>query len=589
MDNYTGTRWLSRCCLGLLAGLMALGAADSAVGQGFMVQPMGMEVTARAGQSIEVPLKIRNLAGGQAGAVDLRLVELSQGEQGSWRDIEPDSGVDTSGLSSSLAWSSLSDNRAQIAPFEPAEVMLQLRVPPSARGSYFAAIIVETPGTEGATGLELRVRFLVPVFIEIDGRPVRQRVELDDVEMVYRDQASQPTTTAHLRVANRGKTFSRVRGELRIERENEGRWRPVTRVDIAERAIIPGITLELGGDLKRRLPSGTYRLRAELHVDGRRIAPLEKEITFEGDPDIDTLAYDTALMLTPEMVRMDVVPGATRTTALSIENPGDDPVTVRMAASTPRGLIGVEMGDLQGSALSAEPWTEIRPAQFTIRAGGRQNVRVMSRVPREGVQHANYYADMVLQGTYEDGQSAGETRSTVQLFNASLESEIDGDIEQLLLAEGDEPLRYIVQMRFANLGTVHLQPTARVVLLTPHGSGLRDVALAGEEGALLPLGKRSYGGEMDFSDIEPGYYALRSRITLTHERTITQQLILLVESEEAKTAAGATTSVTRITVVDPDIHDVPDGLDEPGDEPAPIGENPAGTEADNDEQDDLRS
>ena len=581
MGICTGKGRLRTYWLGLLAGVVALAAADSAVGQGFMVQPMRMEVTARAGQSIEVPLKIRNLSGGLVGAIDLRLVELSQGEEGSWRDIEPDSGEDTSGLSSSLAWSSLSDSRVDIAPFEPAEVMLQLRVPTNARGSYFAAVIVEAPGTEGATGLVVRVRFLVPVIVEIDGHPPRQRVELDDVEMVYHgDRGAQSTTTAHLRVANRGHTFSRVSGELRIERESEGRWRPVTRVDIAERAIIPGVTLELGGDLKRRLPSGTYRLRAELQVDGRRIAPLEKEIAFEGDPDIDMLAYDTALVLTPEMVRMDVVPGATRTTALTIENPGEDPVTVRMAASTPRSLVGVEMGELKGAALSAEPWTEIRPAEFTIRPGGRQNVRVMSRVPREGVLHANYYADLVLQGAYDDGQSAGETRSTVQLFNGSLEAEIDGEIEQLLLAEGDGPSRYIVQMRFANTGTVHLEPTAHVSLLTPQGRQVQQVELAGEAGALLPLARRRYSGEMDLSEVEPGYYALRSRTFLSDRNALTSQQVLLVENGTDE----AGTLVTTVTVVDPDARDIPEGLDEPGDQPRGTDGEAVGASADEEDQ-----
>jgi hypothetical protein len=559
MDNCTHSRWLSRYFLGLLAGLVALTVANSALGQSFSVQPMRMEIAAQAGQAVEVPLKIRNMAGAQSGVIDVRLVELTQWPNGSWRIVAPTSEDDLSGLSSSLAWTSLSHSRVEIAPFEPAEVMVQLRVPPAARGAFFAAMIAETPVPDGATGMSVNVRYLVPVIIQIIGRPVRQRVTLDDVDMSYHDdQGSQPTTKASLSVANRGQTFSRVRGEVRIERETEGRWRPVTRLDITERAIIPGVTLELGDDLKRRLPSGTYRLRADLHVDGRRLAPLEKEIAFVGDPNIDTLAYDTALILTPEMVRMDVVPGATRTTTLSIENPGDDPVAVHMAASTPRGLIGTELGELQGADLSAGPWTEIRPAEFTIRAGGRQNVRIMSRVPREGAAHANYYADLVLEGTYGDGQSAGETRSTVQLFNASVDSQVDGVVEQLLVAEGDEPSRYLVHMRLANLGTVHLEPTARAFLLTPQGSQALNVSLLGEEGPLLPLAKRTYGGEMDFSGIEPGYFALRTSVTLASGHIVTSQQVLLVERE---TVVGETAAVTRITVVDPDTQDVPEGLE----------------------------
>ena len=81
-------------------------------------------------------------------------------------------------------------------------------------------------------------------------------------------------------IANSGQTFSRVRGDLTVERQNGGRWRVVTRVPVKERGIIPGVTLNLGGDLERRLPSGAYRLRADLFVDGRRVAPMQKTIEF---------------------------------------------------------------------------------------------------------------------------------------------------------------------------------------------------------------------------------------------------------------------------------------------------------------------
>lgn len=579
MGRSIGIGSFSRSWFAALAAVVALFYAEPAHAQNFMVQPMTMEVAAHPGRSVEVPLGIHNLAGGDIGTVNLRLVELSQGPEGAWRVIEPGSDEDIAGHSSSLAWSSLSHDQVEIAPLEPTEVMVRLSVPPSARGAYFAGVIVESPPIEEAPGVMVRVRFLVPIIIEIDGRPARQQVVLDDVAMTYHDDpGAKPTTKASMSVANRGQTFSRVSGGLSIEREDSnGRWRPVTRVDVVDRAIIPGVELDFGGDLERRLPSGTYRLRADLQVDGRPIAALEKEIAFEGDPNIDTLAYDTALVLTPEMVRMDVVPGATRTTALTIENPGDDPVHVRMAVSTPQSLVGVEMGDLKGSALSAEPWTEMRPAEFTLRPGGRQNVRVMSRVPREGVQHANYYADLVLEGAYEDGQSAGETRSTVQLFNAGLEARIDGEVEQLLVSEGDGPSRYIVQMRFANTGTVHLEPTAYVALLNPQGRQVNQVELTAEEGALLPLARRRYSGEMDLSEVEPGYYALRSRTHLTDGNALTGQQVLLVES-------GTDGAGTSVTVVDPEAHDIPEGLDEPGDQPRTAGEAPAGASADQDDR-----
>ena len=275
------------------------------------------------------------------------------------------------------------------------------------------------------------------------------------------------------------------------------------------------------------------------------------------------VGYDATLILEPEMVRMDVVPGATRTTALKIENPGDDPVTVRMSAKTPRALGAVELGELKGAELSAEPWTEIRPSEFTIRPGGRKNVRVLSRVPRDGVLHPNYYADLVLEGSYDDGQSAGETRSTVHLFNAGLESRIAGVIDRLSLAQSDDPSEYVAQVRFANHGTIHVDPTARVFVVSPQGNEVRSAPLTGEEGPLLPLGHRTYSADLSFSGLEPGYYALRTRVILDSEHSVTRQQVLLVEATEHENADGEVVSVPRITMVDLDAEDVPEGVDAP--------------------------
>lgn len=493
--------------------------------QGFMVMPMRMEAAIPSGRSFEIPLQIRNTAGDGARDIELRLVELSQTEDGVWTWREP--GDVTDRHSSSLAWTTLSASRATIAPMEPEDIAVRFTPPPSARGAYFAGVIAETPLPENPTGVVVRTRFLIPVILEIQGRPVRQQVTLDDVEMVYDTTATTPTTRANLVIQNNGFTFSRVQGSLIVEREAGDRWRPVTKVDIRERSIIPGMTLRLGDDLRRRLPSGKYRLRGELQVDGRRVAPVQKELDFVGDPNADALAYDTALTLQPGLVRMDVVPGATRTTTLSIENPGTEPIQVKMAATTPRPLIGVEMEGIYGTDLSAEPWTEIRPAEFTLRAGGRQNVRVMSSFPRDAANHPNYYADLVLSGSYADGQSAGETRSTVHLQHRDIDSTYKGAIEHLSLAEADNAGNFFVQTRIVNIGNAHVEPTARAMLVRPQGGVVRSITLSAEEGALLPFGKRTFSGELSFSGVEPGYYALRSVVAMGGEDVVRQQIILI--------------------------------------------------------------
>ena len=496
------TSFLPRLCLWLIVAFLSSAAVlcgTDARAQGFMVKPMTMTISAVPGRTSEVPLEIRNTAGGAAGTIDVRLVDLSQRPDGSWDVIEPKSGADVSHISSSLAWTSLSESSVKIAPLQPAQVTVRVTPPPAARGAYFAAILAETPLPKDNGGIRVRVRFLIPLIIEIEGRPVRQQVKLNGVHMDFHDgkDGHAVTTTATVQVANAGRTFSRIKGRMVVERSTDGRWRPVTRYDLKEHSIIPGVTLDLTRDLKRRLPSGTYRLHADLEVDGRRIAPLEKKIDFKGDPKASALAYDTALILTPDKVAMKVVPGATRTTTLRIENPGKDPVKVEMNVTTPPQLVGVALGDLHGVQMSAAPWTRIIPSHFTIRPGVRQNVRVISSVPRKGAEFPNYYADLTLEGTYADGQSAGETRSVVHLSNSSAKTVRKGVVEDIRLAEADKAGEYLVRARFANIGNVDVEPTAHLYVLTPQGRQVRNVVLTGDEGMLLPLSKRTFGGKID--------------------------------------------------------------------------------------------
>lgn len=531
----------------LASGILSAAPASA---QGFMVEPMRMDISVAAGSAIEVPLSIRNTSGTGPRELELALVELSQHTNGGWSFRQTGSIAETEAQQSSLAWTSISQDKVQIAPLEPTEIMVRFQPPRNARGAYFAALLVETPApAEGTPGVSVRMRFLIPIIIEIQGRPVRQNVQLDDLVMTY-DEADgrTPTTRAHLRLTNAGETFSRVTGDLRIERRTGDRWRPVTRFETRERPIIPGVTLELGQDLERRLPSGEYRLRGELWVDGRRLPPLQREIEFEGDPNVDALAYDTELRLSPEMVQMDVVPGATRTTILRIENPGEDVVTVDLGAITPRGLMGVRLGDLVGADLSAERWTTVHPAQFSLRGGASRNVRVVSAVPPSEGLHANYYADLTLSGTYGDGQSAGTQSSVIHLVNRAAQTVKQGIVETLSLAEA-APNLFAVQARFINTGNTHAMPLARVIVTSPQGQTVRSATLTGAGGMLLPLGQRVFGGEIDFSDVEAGMYGLRAVIDLEGGDSITLQHVIEVQHEDVQTDEG-TVQQARVTVLE---------------------------------------
>ena len=142
--------WITRqrTCLISVAGALAviLTSGTVAHGQGFMVKPMKMELTGRAGQTVESVLELRNAGADEAKTLELKLVELSQGSDGGWQIIEPGSGVDTSKLPSCLKWIKLSADTVTVEPLKMAPITVTVKPPGSARGFYLAGLIAQSEG-----------------------------------------------------------------------------------------------------------------------------------------------------------------------------------------------------------------------------------------------------------------------------------------------------------------------------------------------------------------------------------------------------------------------------------------------------------
>lgn len=533
----------------ILSLFVWLAVVGSASGQGFMVEPMIMHVSASPTKTAQLTLRVFNTAIDQKRTIRLRLVDLSQTAQGSWTLARPSPSQSPKTQASALKWTELSAGNVDVEPQKYAAITVSITPPARARGAYLAAIIAEAPQPDTRKGIVLRTRFLIPIIINIRGRTVRERIALDDVDMHLKSEdGGNSTTTADMVVSNSGRTYSRVSGSIVVESKAGTSWRVVTRVPIAEHGIIPGASLDLGGDLNRSLPSGKYRLRAELQVDGRRFKPLQKVIEFAGDPTA-TVAYDATLHLRPSSVDMKVVPGATRTGILQIQNTSEHPVKIELEAMTPRTLRGMRMGDVLGNDLSAEPWTKIEPSAFTLRSKGSQNVRVVASVPKDGVDYPDYYANLTLHGTYVNGQSAGTTFSTIRLQNISKKSKVDVSIQDISVAEGEDS-KFIFSLNILNSGNVDFQPTAELSLYSAKGKVVTSEKLSGDTGMLLPLGLRVFSGELDFSHVRPGTYGLIAQVTTGEGKKMQRRYAVKVKEKQSVEAAGTKPTSPSVTLSD---------------------------------------
>lgn len=504
-----GPRWWSLAAL-LLVLLWPVGMANA---QSIRVQPVSVEADVPSGQPIQIPFRLLTEDGFPAQSVEIRLAHLFQGPGGSFAHALPTEGEDAP-QRSLLPWMSAPESVA-LSPDAASAFDVTLTIPRNAFGTYSAALLVRVPPPQGEEGLRVAFVFRVPIVLTVRGRPGRTALRFEGLTMVYDDGIDplgeanvEPTTRVGLRVLNAGTTSVSLEGMLRVERQVGEDWRLVTRADLAARPALPGTDFDVAADLGRRLPSGRYQLTAAMTIDGRAARRLVEVIDFEGDPSIDEVTYDTTLQLDPVEIEIPIVPGATRTTVLSVANPSDRPIAVRMAAVTPGGLEGVAIGGLVGTELSAQPWTTVAPDTFTLPPLGRRNVRVLSRIPREGLAHREYFAELVLGGQYPDGAAAGETRAMMTFIQDSVAAVPTARIVRTAVSDGEANGSVVLLAGYANVGNVTLKPEARFGILGADGQTLLSGTLEGQSGALLPFATRDFSTEADLSGLEPGTYVL---------------------------------------------------------------------------------
>lgn len=508
----------------LLALLLSAGP-KLAVAQGYMVKPMTMEVYPHPGETVTKVLELRNTS--DASDIELRITPmlLTQEEQGNWQVIDPKQASDSpkDSLSSCLEWMELSRQTVRVSPLTTAKVQISFVSPPSARGFYGAALIVQSvpepvEQVPDVLHIDMIVRFLVPVLVQIQGPPARTRVELIDAGMQFvpatdpyaEGQEYHPATTqVELTMQNTGQALARVGGQATIFRQAGDRWRRVTEAKLRERRMIPGAGFALVEDLGRRLPSGRYRIDAIATVDGRRLETFRQEIDFEGDPSVTEVAADVQLLVDPPRLEVQGAPGAKRSSYITVENPGEDALEVTCAIVQPKPLQGVALGEITGDEFSCHEWTTVSPERFSLRGGGQRRIRVSLAYPEDGIHKPYCYGTLNIAATYPDGQSAGNLEALIiaQDRKAKSAPALQGMGISLTNLEGN---KNAVAATFGNIGDIHLDPQCKGSVTDATGMKLvKSFSLVREPGLVLPLGTPRFSGTIDFAGVVLGIYIIK--------------------------------------------------------------------------------
>jgi len=492
-------------------------SGGSAFGQ-FIVQPMRMDLPLMPRQRYETALSLQSFDPNEIHEIDLTVVDLTQEENGQWQIIEPnDTTFDRSGLSSCKDWINVARDFVEIAPMGSGRVKVNINVPTRTRGFYAAAIVASVrprPGLD--TQFNVRVRFLIPVFIDVQGRPIRHDVKLKQMELESVPAYKETPATTHviMSIDNNGGTRSHLKGFAKVTGFLDGHWREITTAEFMAASIIPGAKLKLRANIGKTLPPGKYKVGGWLYIDGRRDQRIDDEMYFAGDPNIKQVAADAPIDLNPGSVSIESVPGATRREAIKIYNASDEAVNVQAAVRLPQSLMGVAFGDLKGDDLDCSNWLEIQPKQFSLPAHRQKTISVTSRMPSNVSDLIPcYYALLGFVSTYADGQNGGVTTAPISVANQNINVDpyVYGMTLKPALKGGSE---YYIVARYGNFGRIHFTPLrCRAAIVDSAGNPKAMTSLISRKtDMMLPFEARDYSGVIDITRVPVGTYRLAAEL-----------------------------------------------------------------------------
>jgi hypothetical protein len=504
---------------------------------------MKLELAVTPGKLIKSALEVHSFDPNELYNINMSVVELSQAEDGSWAIIEPNDptdpnspfyGFDISKLSSCKDWVSLRPSTFDLPPMGRVPVELSLRVQRGVRGFFGAGILATTSPMQGVGNVSVVVRFVVPVIVEIQDRPMRPRVQATDIgmEFIPASEQTKARTAVSMTIENTGGTFSRVKPGVRIWSFSGGHWKVITTTDFPETGIIPGAKLNLRTDVRKDLPKGKYKAAGILYVDGRRTPRIEKEIDFVGDPAVTRVGADAPLDLDPVDVTIDGMPGSTRTATLKVINASDETVNIRTAMGLPGILQLGALGDVKGEDLDCTGWLKITPEQFTLSGeGGQQTIRIVSEIPNASMPHPCYFSLLALWASYPDGQQAGVTTTNICVKNNSVPA-APAAIALKLVPQDLGESKYLVVARFGNYGLVPFVPIRiKTALTMATGMNRASMFMSGNPNLMLPFETRDYSGVLDLSYVPADRYRLGAAMEYAPGQWADKQMAVRISIE----------------------------------------------------------
>jgi hypothetical protein len=222
---------------------------------------------------------------------------------------------------------------------------------------------------------------------------------------------------------------------------------------------------------------------------------------------------------------------------LTAQNLSDEPITIAGALLTPDALRAKTPADRDGAQFDGTPWLTLASNDVTLRAQGKTGLRITSNLPADVILPPHLYSQLRLRWNFPSGESAGEMTVpiTINIPASKMAGALRAEAQQIDLVHQMDNT-YAVSARFLNTGNTDFQPTASAVLAMADMNQQAAISKTLDTSALrvLPRGSALFSGELDFSKVKPGVYALTVAMSYGAKDDAMAQLSLRVQTTDGK-------------------------------------------------------
>lgn len=404
------SNWTPAVAAGIVMILAVRGASA-----GIVVSPLKQEVIAKPGRITKFHISIANRARSkwdEPRSVHLEVMDFAVTEAGGI-SFKPAGTV----KNSASKWITISKPDLKLAPGKGQKVECTIKVPDSAVGQYYSAIMV-TQGTNAnpRSGLVVQYRTASGVFVTIAGRTFPKHSKIVRCEVAWpKPPADQPDATKPaapvkaepVKVLAVLKNTGRVRfvasGELRIS-DAQGRIVCRTPMTTKRARVLPGDTRLFEAVLDKALAPGEYEVKVELNYESKwgkarirlpltisadQAALLAKVVAQMKPAGTDKTSSEPVVELMPESLTATIPQGGLRSLKVVVKNAGKDTARCTVAVAG------------EGNAPIPASWMSLGLDKFTLGEGRSRALSLIVRVPSGAA--GRYEAKLIVEAVGKGG------------------------------------------------------------------------------------------------------------------------------------------------------------------------------------------